>query len=444
MDKVNTVKKGDEFEELCYDLIKASLESGQLGLMSAFCKVFKKKGYYSHARRSEIFFDIAIEMWLPGAEHYTLLYLIECKNYKGKVPVDDVEEFYTKATQIIGLNGKGVFITNKAFQSGGYRFARSMGMMLLTVNNDITLNIVLYKADRYRQMQIEKDTVNITPEDYQDPFLKEIIHQRWKRKIDQLLIASFLYQDILPLTDSEDSDKNIPVLSKADIEEVVTLLLNSYDSSILQQAKSLDWPEFITFLLDAFELKIVSVMSLGLDRESRRILGTCDFSNKIIQIDSTLYDLDRFSFILAHEVGHFLLHNKTVISQSAYENFKDSEYSFLYDRHRITNDRNWLEWQANQFASNLIMPTASIIYRFGLEMEKIGLRAHKPLFVDNQPCNQDSFHRVTRNLAGFFKTPKTTIIYRLDELNLLNFGPQRGSLPRTSGQIIREIYPNIF
>ncbi len=444
MAKLNTVKKGDEFEALCYELIKESLESGQLGLMPTFCRVYRKKGYYSYARRSEIIFDIAIEQWLPGADQYTLLYLIECKNYKGKVPVDDVEEFYTKATQVIGLNGKGVFITNKAFQAGGHRFARSMGMMLLTVSNDITLNILLYKADRYRQMQVEEGLTTITPEDYQDPFLKAIIHQRWKRKMDQLLIASFLNQNILPLANLEDNSKNIPILSKADIEELVTLLLNSYDSSLLQRAKFLNWTEFSKFLLEVYELQIVSSLGLGVDGQGHRLLGVCDFTNKTIRIDSSLYDLDRFSFVLAHELGHFFLHNKTVISKSAYETFQDSVYSFLYDRHRIANDRNWLEWQANHFAACLVMPATSVMQRFSLEMERIGLRGHKPLYIDNQRCNQDGFHTITRNLASFFKTTKTTVIYRLDELGLLNFATNRSASPRTSGQIIRETYPDIL
>ena len=37
------------------------------------------------------------------------------------------------------------------------------------------------------------------------------------------------------------------------------------------------------------------------------------------------------------------------------------------------------------------------------------------LYVDEQKCNQDSFHNIVRRLATIFQTTKTSIIYRFSD-----------------------------
>ena len=71
---MNTTKKGDEFESRSYQLIKEAIDSGQLGLIANQCKIFSKKGYYSQKRKSEIIFDLTIEVWPPKAKRFTPLY----------------------------------------------------------------------------------------------------------------------------------------------------------------------------------------------------------------------------------------------------------------------------------------------------------------------------------------------------------------------------------
>ncbi len=97
---MNTVEKGDLFENLSYNIINDNLSQGKLGLIPAYCRVFQKKGYYSASRLSDIIFDISIEVWLPGADTYSLLYLIECKNYSTNVPVNKIEDFHSKIQQV--------------------------------------------------------------------------------------------------------------------------------------------------------------------------------------------------------------------------------------------------------------------------------------------------------------------------------------------------------
>src|SRR5262249_26500150 len=73
----------------------------------------------------------AIEISLPGASSYSVLVLVECKDYSGKVPVNDLEEFWAKVEQVAGANVKGIFASTSAFNEGALNFAKSKGFAVL-------------------------------------------------------------------------------------------------------------------------------------------------------------------------------------------------------------------------------------------------------------------------------------------------------------------------
>ena len=91
---MNTIEKGDKFEDKIYKLFEQEISEGRFFANKECCRIFQKKGYYSKDRGKEIIFDISIEISLPGQLTYSILTLIECKDYSGKIPVDDVEEFW--------------------------------------------------------------------------------------------------------------------------------------------------------------------------------------------------------------------------------------------------------------------------------------------------------------------------------------------------------------
>ncbi|KAA0939155.1 restriction endonuclease [Psychrobacter sp. ANT_H59] len=129
---MNTVKIGDIFEDKCYDLIEHAVKNDKLGISASHARVFRKKKYYSDKRKKDIIFDLAIEIWPEDAKNYSMLLIIECKNYRTKdVPVDDVEEFESKVDQVSGKNAKAIMISARSFQEGAFNFAKSTGMMLI-------------------------------------------------------------------------------------------------------------------------------------------------------------------------------------------------------------------------------------------------------------------------------------------------------------------------
>jgi len=74
---------------------------------------------------------VSIEITLPGEESYSVLVLIECKDYSNTIPVNDLEEFWAKIDQVAGANVKVVVASTAAFQEGALRYAESKGFGVL-------------------------------------------------------------------------------------------------------------------------------------------------------------------------------------------------------------------------------------------------------------------------------------------------------------------------
>ncbi|MFT3752556.1 MAG: restriction endonuclease [Paludibacter sp.] len=129
--KLSTREKGDRFEREIKTLLEREIADGNFWVQPNLCKIFSKKGYYSHDRRKDIVFDISIEVFMPGAKDFSLLILIECKDYGHAVPVDDLEEFRDKVRQVSGFNVKGIFASRGFLQSGAIEYAKSNGIAFL-------------------------------------------------------------------------------------------------------------------------------------------------------------------------------------------------------------------------------------------------------------------------------------------------------------------------
>ena len=133
---MNTVERGDRFEDRVYQALVDELKDDSLGLSPSAAKIFRKKGSFSRDRDSEVVVDISIEVWPPGASNYSLLWICECKDYSHPIPVDDVEEFKAKLDQIAGKNVKGVLATSNSLQRGALNYAQSNGIGVVRILPD--------------------------------------------------------------------------------------------------------------------------------------------------------------------------------------------------------------------------------------------------------------------------------------------------------------------
>lgn len=238
---MNTTEKGDLFEERGYEIIKDAINKGQLGVIETQCKVFRKKGYFSRDRESDIIFDLTIEVWPPNSERFVLLYIIECKNYGSKIPVDDVEEFYAKIIQVSGLNVKGVFIANNKFQKGAFKYAASKGIMLIEDNRDRNYNIILHKANRFNSEHKNEGTIF----DENTTTINETI-----KKIDNLL------ETLFNSSEYGKKEDGLRILSKKEIGQITKDILNYYNPSIVSYSRFTPIEEILNLFRVEFGLTV--------------------------------------------------------------------------------------------------------------------------------------------------------------------------------------------
>lgn len=390
---MNTVKIGDDFENKSYDLITKALENNELGFLPEHCKILRKQKYYHIIREKDIIFDLAIEVKHPSAVKPTILCIIECKDYSNhKVPVDDLEEFSYKIKGVKGFSVKGIFITNNKFQSGAYKIAENTGIMLIEVDED-NYTIVLHKNER------------TTSSNEMFNFDKEI-----KKLIENALLPKKII--------------GLKKLSSTNIENLANEFLNNFNPDILNYAMPTPLTELCSYLKNE---KSISVEFSNIkDNSNNSVLGYFDILNQKILINNSIHNTPQFPFVLAHEIGHFVLHSNLKINQTVYNNFKDVAFNFLQQSFTLNNDKNWIEWQANYFASCLLMPKSSIIARLIAIQKEKGIRNKGTIYLDEQEDNKLFYRDATNLLSTFFGVAKINIEYRLKDLGLVTI-PQKNS-----------------
>ena len=93
--------------------------------------VCHKKVYTGRVSQRDIIVDVSFNYSVAGSD---LLFIVECKYYNHKVPVDDVEEFHSKIDDI-GAH-KGIMVTTVGFQSGSIKTAKGRGIALALLTKE--------------------------------------------------------------------------------------------------------------------------------------------------------------------------------------------------------------------------------------------------------------------------------------------------------------------
>lgn len=378
--------------------IKSAIQDGQFGIISNDVRIYSKKGYYSHKRKSEIIFDIAIEIWLENAKNYFQLWIIECKNYSSKnIPIDDIEEFIDKVGQVTGKNVKAIMISASSFSQSVKNRAESDGVMLIEARED-DYNILLHRKGESEDTEKEKEKI----------------------------IIFNLIRDALGLNKASGINR----LSAEEIEYEALSVLKKYNKARVP----IEIPRFIRFLEEKYEIKI-SLNNNLISSDGSRLFGHCDVRNRIISIDKSIVGTSRFPFVLGHELGHIALHSNVRINQDYYQNFQDSHYNSFADKHLLVNAKQWIEWQANQFSVALFLPKHLLVPEFINFRKGLGIRNSRHIYLDDQNINQRDFIRTISHLSKNFSISKTCVKYRLYELNLLT----DAQMTKRAGEIARNI-----
>ncbi len=156
---------------------------------------------------------------------------------------------------------------------------------------------------------------------------------------------------------------------------------------------------------------------------ARRALDRLEIPPSTILVDRALFDpgLEAvFRFTLAHECGHALYHRKfcadpanmeAYAAEGKAKHITDSEEEFgKRDQHRIENDHDWVEWQANAFASAFLMPKTPVLR----VLELVRADASPGTFLTD----------LCAMLADVFHVSASAAFYRMRELGIAGPGTE--------------------
>lgn len=387
---MNTTLKGDKFEDLAIDLVHKLIEEEELLINMKYIRPYKKKKYKAMSRDGFVEFDYVIEVWPPNAERYSVIYFIECKDYKNRVGVSQLKKFHNDIEEVSGANTKGILITRSLLQDGAKTYAEANGFMVVQANSVEDYKIIYHKTES---------------RDNSIPILNGAIEDEGilglTKVIDKQINKAFVEF-------KEGVSYNIDRISKETIEEMCNTELQEINPLILTDAENLD----ITVLKGHLKRKYNTTVKY---HEDTTLLGFCDITNNTISLHQNVKGTKRELFILCHEFGHYKLHQRLIIDQFTYNNFTESEYNFKIGKHSLTNPKHWIEWQANYFAVSMILPKPSLLAMLWQHQQRLGLNPGK-LYLDDQKENYKNYQTLLYRLSEHFNVTRPNILYRLKEI----------------------------
>ena len=153
------------------------------------------------------------------------------------------------------------------------------------------------------------------------------------------------------------------------------------------------------------------------------VLGATFIRQRRICVDESLLNPaseGRLCFTFAHEIGHWILHRKLI--DNACRSISSDGFIFC----RLQDAKKPIEWQADYFASCLLMPAEKVLDSF------CHIFGHQPLILYNLKssfCGPLSFDPCVENwpliaarvkeTGGFSNVSKQAMIIRLQELGLV-------------------------
>ncbi|MCD9501499.1 ImmA/IrrE family metallo-endopeptidase [Photobacterium phosphoreum] len=441
---MSSVEKGDQFEKEVFDYIKNHVESGNTYLNPKFCKFHLQKGYYSSKRDSNIKFDVTIECFMPDADEYSHLVVIECKNYKSPVKIDDLEEFESKLKQVSGVNVKGMFFTRSSFQKGAMTFGKNTKMALIRVlpNENVVWDLYRSPISSSNKVRLKEDAVIVETalltEEYVGKaqnvycvsggiFTSSYI-TAFNKIIEDIVPAKERSLQIINFERKVDRFKKtiIPFLGFNELEIKSKHFIESIYTRNVEE--KLDFELIISYFTENYNITFVFDENLGSDKKHNEILGQISVAERVIKVSSALeINSPRWRFTLAHELSHLVLHHDFFSNDDVYnELINNLQWS---ESEQINSDIQRLEWQANAFASCMLVPKDELIEIVKDILVKLNVNHfnHGVIYLDEQACNLNTFKCISRKVKTLYGVSEQSVELRLKQLRLLNDNRSRVS-----------------
>lgn len=408
---MSTTQKGSELEDKLFEYLLSEQERDApiLGIhLPNLCRVYKQKSYWCSERGGNVTFDVIIEIRRPGAADPHIYVLFECKNHKRPIQERDVTDFSDKARRVFGHAAKCMLVFSSKLQTGAENIAKNRGIGIVKFDEN-GIDII---ADRISGTWTEKR------------FVKSQIFEGSRRskslRFSALLDGQFFDSANQLLRsfegDPQVNDENSTIKSPT----TVRFLENEEIQRAAQEALNKIHYEFgavdLVKLSSDLAIELVTSEQVIYDSDGNPVLGTANFADRSIQIYRH-ENRQRERFTIAHEIGHFcLLHDRYLRSDSIVEHDM-----FLDMETRRNFNYGQLEYQANTFASELLLPDRK--FRLAVQEKRQHLSINDKgfgyIFVDDQPCNYTPYNQMISALSENFEVSKQAIEVRLKRMGLV-------------------------
>lgn len=411
---MNTIEKGDKFEDKVLKFLLKEIDDFNTYINPRnHIEVFKKKKYYSRFRKSDIEFDIAIEVYqdkrLPN---YSSLILIECKDYKGTVGVDQVNKFLQDVRDLSEGNFshslKPIMAISSNLAKSAFNVALERNVGLIKISESNGLKWVLNRS-------FEKYGINqfLNPESIfvegKQPYYS---NSNWFLYSKNKWFINFRdYLRDVTGTKERNYSSQVEYFSKEKLEIIA--------KDILIKIEYLDG---VVCLSDLLTYETLSSVKLYKDVipsvHEKNLLGRVDFkSNEIFIYKKENNNEKRDRFTLAHELSHILLGHSRYLDKDSLEE-KDLDNLEVLDNSMVAK----LEFQANYLASCLLVPKDQLAKNFSKIYDESGLKRRGVfwIYLDNQPENKMMANNIVSKLARHFNVSKSVIKIRLVDFGLLH------------------------
>jgi hypothetical protein len=440
-DRSSTSAQGNLLERRIRDLFESEIDADRFWAKKKNCKVFWKKGYFSKDRGRDIVFDVAIEVYLPEAREYSCLVLIECKNYTRSVPVDDAEEFFAKVQQVAAANVKAVIASTGSFQYGTREFAKSKGMGLMRYFGPEHFKWELKRSPSASARTASAEDAEfvasaLSRDSFQslafDLYLQSPVRDTnslWDFFEDLMLDALLTPEQARRISNRRSKlNSQVPFCEKDALESIALDVLSELNYS--GGEVNLD---LLCELESARTGLTVEKGVHALAGTPEPVLGRITFDPLVIQVYAVgPYHRGRDRFTLAHELAHHLLDHGRFMTR---ESCDDRDFALQRSPVVEGTDIARMEFQANFLAASLLMPRTHVFRDFhGLVRNlEISNRGFGPLYLDDQPCNLQSFDSVTGGLIQRYGVSRSAVKIRLESLGLLRDARRRAGLRPIQG-----------
>lgn len=423
-----TISKGDALELRIRDFFQSEIDADRFWAKKSCCKVFWKKGYFSKDRESSIIFDVSIEVFLPGQSEYSMLVLIECKNYAHSVPVDDAEEFFTKVQQVGAANAKAVIASTASFQRGARTFSKSKGIGLMRYFDADKVKWELKRSPSASARSTSVDDshyvdAGLTQDDFRSPVFDWYLqspmrdtNSLWDFFEDIALDSSLSPSQVRRVTNSRSKLKNQVEFQEKDE-------LEGFGLNVLLEMGYVGGAVDLPRLCELEFKRTGLVVELDVTPPNRddptSVLGRITFDPGTIQIyKQETPNLGRERFTLAHELAHHLLSHGEYLNRESCDGT-----DFVLERSAAVSgsDVARMEFQANYLAASLLMPRAHFVADFREVIRELNIpdKGFGALYVDSQPCNLQNYNSVTGRLMQRYSVSRTAAHIRLESVGLL-------------------------